>query len=314
MKQKKLESDKRVRRFSRIMSHQDGIKVMELGDLDLLTAVENGLLSLEERKRIYISLFEGLSLLQELDRVHGDIKPENIVLKNSEAQFIDFDDVTTPGKQQRLFGTLGFIDPYYLITKNFTFSSDLWSLMCTICMLEWIAQGRNQETLLSKDFLQVFQTYWTASEDPSKMAWLLEKQDNLFEGLSRKSFFEHIVYQLAFTSPEKRPTLPFLLLSFLFQCHPGQHKTISMLLLQKTGIDLKKHQILSVSPQDDTYLITYCQLKGGTKKSVAVTHDKNGGYSVSQTFSENPCSSIWEVLGHLPEQLSSWSSFYGFDP
>ena len=52
--------------------------------------LKNEDLTFEERQKILDGVMKGRKYLQEIGIVHHDEKPENIVLKNGEAKYIDF--------------------------------------------------------------------------------------------------------------------------------------------------------------------------------------------------------------------------------
>ena len=63
---------------------------MEPCDTDLRSRLKNGDLTLEERKKIAIGVKKGDEYLKQIGIHHYDKKPENILLKQGEAKWIDF--------------------------------------------------------------------------------------------------------------------------------------------------------------------------------------------------------------------------------
>ena len=66
------------------------ITIMEKCDSDLRRKLKNNELNLEERKKIAIGVKEGFKYLRKIGILHFDQKPENVLLKNGEAKWIDF--------------------------------------------------------------------------------------------------------------------------------------------------------------------------------------------------------------------------------
>ncbi|MBD1923206.1 pentapeptide repeat-containing protein [Microcoleus sp. FACHB-831] len=97
----------------------------------------------QEIKQIAIALLEVLVYLQQQTPpiIHGDIKPENILVdENLKVYLVDFGFARTGGAElaasSAVKGTLGFMPPEQLFNRQVTEASDLYSLGVTlICLL-----------------------------------------------------------------------------------------------------------------------------------------------------------------------------------
>lgn len=99
------------------------------------TVIKNGI-SDYERFTMALELIFSLRLLHFYDIVHGDLKPENIVLAYLRAVLIDFDDamlvkfndITTLSKQESLRGTDHYIAPESIELRQYSKRSDIYAL------------------------------------------------------------------------------------------------------------------------------------------------------------------------------------------
>ncbi len=93
---------------------------------------ENGILSKNQLKNLFIGLIRILGSLKELNIVHKDIKPENIIISSSEHIFLtDFDISRIENNNSYdtlLFGTRGYASPEHFGYSTTTFKSDMFSL------------------------------------------------------------------------------------------------------------------------------------------------------------------------------------------
>ena len=116
-------------------------KIEELFDEDLFNWVENNLANrlfisnkhviFKNFKKKFLELSNQIKNLHDNDIAHLDIKPENIMIKyKSKVQRIDKLVLTDYGYAREspyngILGTMGYIDPEYLIDKNLTLKSDI---------------------------------------------------------------------------------------------------------------------------------------------------------------------------------------------
>lgn len=91
-----------------------------------------------KKKYKYKILFE---LVFALDRIHddsiihGDIKPDNIIVKNNSPIILDFDlskDLSTQIKKIKPFGTSLYMSPEMINDQYFDLKTDIWSLGMTL--------------------------------------------------------------------------------------------------------------------------------------------------------------------------------------
>ena len=86
-------------------------------------------------------ILEGLESLLEINLVHLDIKPENIVVQSTtpiKITIIDLSfcsDYTKTNKLDRVLGTFGYISPEMLIKHSFYHNTDIWSVGIVIFLL-----------------------------------------------------------------------------------------------------------------------------------------------------------------------------------
>ena len=86
-------------------------------------------------------ILEGLESLLEINLVHLDIKPENIVVQSTfpiKITIIDLsfcNDYTKTNKLDKVFGTFGYISPEMLIKQLFYHNTDVWSIGIIIFLL-----------------------------------------------------------------------------------------------------------------------------------------------------------------------------------
>lgn len=80
--------------------------------------------------QIFSGLINGLKYLNDLDIIHCDIKPDNVIVKiennNLIPVIIDFDSSQFNYSCDRKYGTIGFMSPE--IKRRLTSKSDIWSL------------------------------------------------------------------------------------------------------------------------------------------------------------------------------------------
>ena len=86
-------------------------------------------------------ILEGLESLLEINLVHLDIKPENIVVQSTfpiKITIIDLsfcNDYTKTNKLDKVLGTFGYISPEMLIKQLFYHNTDVWSIGIIIFLL-----------------------------------------------------------------------------------------------------------------------------------------------------------------------------------
>lgn len=213
------------RRCSRIMNHEPGIKVSQLGKCNLWD-LDLSQLTKSQRFRLYISIFEGLNVIHKLG-VHQDVKPGNIVIDEEyHAMFIDFDTMKKKeASTSRFSGTLIYYSPERL--RKFINATpieaskkdDIWAAMQSICELE--VQLPESERLLSEEFVQRYEEYRSTIKNMDMPNYLkrinyLGPSINLFEGLKPDPRYplDALVYETAHTIPENRYTARDVLMHF----------------------------------------------------------------------------------------------------
>ena len=86
-------------------------------------------------------ILEGLENLLEINLVHLDIKPENIVIQSitpMKITIVDLcfcNDYTKNNKLDKILGTFGYISPEMLIKQSFYHNTDIWSIGIIIFLL-----------------------------------------------------------------------------------------------------------------------------------------------------------------------------------
>lgn len=95
-------------------------------------------LDLSEKKNIAVELCKGLQHIHDVDVIHCDIKPSNIIVTNNRVAIIDFGLAKLPNGEHitsgRLIGTPRYMAPEWGgISRNFDMKlSDQYSLGCTL--------------------------------------------------------------------------------------------------------------------------------------------------------------------------------------
>lgn len=109
----------------------------------LAVLLRGGLFSQKEARRIGRQLCEGLWALHSLGAVHRDVKPENVILRGSQAVLIDFD-ASRLVKQKNttdtlILGTTGFAAPEQFGIAQTDQRTDIYAMgvllniLCTGC-------------------------------------------------------------------------------------------------------------------------------------------------------------------------------------
>lgn len=103
------------------------------GDLDFLIFHSKVRLKVEDRKKICKNICLGIKFLHDLDIVHGDIKPKNILYYNKDEIKISdfgmsFKIIENEIKQNLYFYTQRYKSKDQYVSKY----SDIWALACTL--------------------------------------------------------------------------------------------------------------------------------------------------------------------------------------
>ncbi len=107
----------------------DRVMVFPVWDMDLFDAVEDGLDAVALAKYLH-DVGRCIEVLHDLNLVHGDIKPENILIKKNRATIIDMVDCYPVAHMAtRAYGTMIYMPPeYQRATYHFSKPGDVWSL------------------------------------------------------------------------------------------------------------------------------------------------------------------------------------------
>ena len=94
--------------------------------------LKGALFSPEETKKIVIQVCQALWVLHSIGAVHRDVKPENIILRGSEAVLIDFDAARLHKPEldndTQILGTTGFAAPEQYGLSQSDIRTDIYSL------------------------------------------------------------------------------------------------------------------------------------------------------------------------------------------
>ena len=94
--------------------------------------LQGALFSPEETRRIVRQVCQGLWVLHSLGAVHRDVKPENVILRGSDAVLIDFDAARLHKAQSsadtQILGTTGFAAPEQYGLGQSDRRADIYSL------------------------------------------------------------------------------------------------------------------------------------------------------------------------------------------
>lgn len=98
---------------------------------------DNPMPDIQEVMNITQKIITGLRVFHRLEMLHRDLKPENIMLSpNGDVKIIDFgsvkiagiNEISTPVERMELLGTKNYTAPEYLLNKEGSNQSDLYSL------------------------------------------------------------------------------------------------------------------------------------------------------------------------------------------
>jgi serine/threonine protein kinase len=113
------------------------IMVLQLGFCNLYEYMtDNGNITFKETMRILDQLTEGLSFLQSRGVIHGDLKPENIIVSDPEAtgvKITDFGSALTVHNQFRygeILTSRWYRSPEIQFGSNAHYKLDVWALGC----------------------------------------------------------------------------------------------------------------------------------------------------------------------------------------
>jgi len=101
----------------------------------LSTRLKSGQLPFDEVARIALDIAEALKFSYDLDIIHGDIKPSNVLItRNGEAKLSDFGMArrTSDDSDENIGGTPNYIDPGLLQGEKLSIESDIYALGVTL--------------------------------------------------------------------------------------------------------------------------------------------------------------------------------------
>ena len=105
--------------------------IMECADGNMMNIIKNSnRVSEEYAKELTIGIMEGIKYLHDKCIVHGDIKPENIIMKNNVPKICDFGFAKNAKiiKNKGLVGTTSYIAPEIYEGEDYTSKVDMWAL------------------------------------------------------------------------------------------------------------------------------------------------------------------------------------------
>lgn len=112
----------------------DGIIVLEefINGLTVAEVMESGKYNYSGAKKIVNAVCEALTVLHNLNLVHRDVKPENVIIdKNGRVVLIDFDvsrKISKAGKDTVVMGTIGYASPEQLGIAQSDARTDIYAL------------------------------------------------------------------------------------------------------------------------------------------------------------------------------------------
>lgn len=158
--------------------------VMEYADDgSLQEKINEKKLDKEDIKKVFREVCQAIRYLHESKIVHGDIKPENVVMtKRGEAKLCDFGSASRFGQQRSNSGTLEYLAPESVLSYPQNHKVDVWAL--GILLFEMITgaapfKGKTKDEII-KDmkrtlfFSDVFGTNCTYSQTKRKLSWSSE--------------------------------------------------------------------------------------------------------------------------------------------
>jgi serine/threonine protein kinase len=145
-----------VKKYDAIHVHTQGTQlhampgfylIMELGAFTLRTLISSKFMEVKEAVRIIREILCRLSLLEQMGRIHGDLKPENIVFLNTDCasmRFIDWSGCTRlsdEGTRADIFTTIWYRAPeVFMRVRTITRARvDVWATAC--CFYEVLTGG-----------------------------------------------------------------------------------------------------------------------------------------------------------------------------
>ena len=117
-----------IQLYDVIFEKRKTILILELADMDLSYYIKDG----ENDVNLMFQLCEAVAYCHEHHIIHGDIKPENILIKNQQIKLADFGlsqkiIINTP---KSLVASLWYRAPELLCSKNYSYPVDVWSIGC----------------------------------------------------------------------------------------------------------------------------------------------------------------------------------------
>lgn len=212
--------------FIRLYPHNNLNKIIEIGEINIFYLITleyiDGLIMNEYFKnnvdkllvnKIFFELIFALEYLHSNNMLHGDIKPDNIIIQNNSniPILIDFDltkliidnQDNKINQVKQSFGTKEFMAPELFYKNQFSLKSDIWSL------------GINFYVCLSQKISKEQNIYGTFNELPS-YPQPTDTNYSLFKDLhdlySNKygKFIINIIEHMCTIDPNNRPDIYFL--------------------------------------------------------------------------------------------------------
>jgi len=210
----------------KLMNHERGIKVMEVGGKNNLLGQIDAIskLSKKERLTILLQIIHALSVLGHYGFVHTDLHGGNVVWECSivdgkmamRAQIIDVDRMKQEGQshQTNPKSRCSYYSPERLLREDrgeASHKDDIWAAMCIFCLIECSVKNES-DRLLSPKMIQRFKSYLTKLDEKDQGVFKNQTREqldlhsrSLFSSRDCRTDVDRIVYDMARTSAVRRP-------------------------------------------------------------------------------------------------------------